>query len=63
MVSIVQNEKVSKTIIPEHISKFLLAIRNDNLCYPADITDLDKYVTVIPAIDAIGENYLVELDF
>ena len=68
LMGIIQNERISDTINVEHIAKFLVAISSENRYYPALLKlDVEKYIrentVVIPAIDVVGDNYLVELDF
>lgn len=68
LMNIIQNERVSDTINVKHIAKFLVAISSENRYYPEALKlDVEKYIrentVVIPAIDVVGDNYIVELDF
>lgn len=67
LMGIVQNKCVSDTVNVEHVAKFLIAISSDKCYYPEELKlDSKKYIqentTIIPAIDAVGDNF-VEVDF
>ena len=68
LMGIIQNERISDTINVEHIAKFLVAISSENRYYSEALKlDAEKYIrentVVISAINVVGDNYLVELDF
>lgn len=68
LMGIIQNERISDTINLEHIAKFLVAISSENRYYSEALKlDAEKYIrentVVISAINVVGDNYLVELDF
>ena len=58
-----QNKKVSSEVKIEHIAKFLLSIKSEERYYPKDISSfIENYVSVIDAIDVVGDNFVV-IDF
>lgn len=63
LISIIQNENISKEINEKDIASFLLEIRNDDLFFPQDIaSNLKKYVTILPAKQNLDGN-IIEIDF
>ena len=60
LVAIVQKKKVSSEVKIDHIAKFLLSIKSEERYYPKDISSfIDNYVSVIDAIDVVGDNFVV----